>query len=155
MASVVLHALTSLTYVVVAVARRLGLIRRSGSDGVICWLIYAPKGGETQCSGFKFNPHQWTGPIAPRVTRALILRHGLDCLESVEDYLLPRFIDGNPISKYVTFAVLFVEPSMATWYMVPMLPMIDTYDLKLFYTLCTYNSIKRFVLTVSSILWLL
>ena len=42
------------------------------------------------------------------------LRHGLDCLESVEDYLLPRFIDGNPISKYVTFAVLFVEPSLAT-----------------------------------------
>ena len=51
MASVVLHALTSLTYVVVAVARRLGLIGRSGSDGVIRWLIYAPKGGETQCSG--------------------------------------------------------------------------------------------------------
>ena len=57
-----------------------------------------------------FNPHRWTGPVAPRVTRALILRHGrLDCLESVEDYLLPRFIDGNPISKYVTFAVLIVE----------------------------------------------
>ena len=50
-----------------------------------------------------FNPHRWTGPVAPRVIRALILRHGrLDCLESVEDYLLPRFIDGNPISKYVT-----------------------------------------------------
>ena len=62
-----------------------------------------------------FNPHRWTGPDDPRVTRALILRHGrLDCLESVEDYLLPRFIDGNPTSKYVTFAVLFVEPSMAT-----------------------------------------
>ena len=30
--------------------------------------------------------------------------------------------------------------------MVPMPPMIDTYDLKLFYTLCTYNSVKRFVL---------
>ena len=44
----------------------------------------------------------WTGPVAPRVTRALILRHGLERLESVEDYLLPRFIDGNPISKYVT-----------------------------------------------------
>ena len=47
----VLHALTSLTYLVVAVARRLGLIGRSGSDGVIRWLIYTPKGGETQCSG--------------------------------------------------------------------------------------------------------
>ena len=51
MASVVLHGLTSLTYVVVAIARRLGLIGRSGSGGVIYWLIYAPKGGETQCSG--------------------------------------------------------------------------------------------------------
>ena len=39
------------TYVVVAVARRLGYIGRSGTDGVIRWLIYAPKGGETQCSG--------------------------------------------------------------------------------------------------------
>ena len=37
--------------VVVAVARRLGLIGRSGSDGVIRWLIYTPKGGGTQCSG--------------------------------------------------------------------------------------------------------
>ena len=36
---------------VVAVARRLGLIGRSGSDGVIRWLVDAPKGGETQCSG--------------------------------------------------------------------------------------------------------
>ena len=62
-----------------------------------------------------FNPHRWAGPDDPRVTRALILRHvRLDCLESVEDYLLPRFIEGNPISKYVTFAVLFVEPSTAT-----------------------------------------
>ena len=47
----VLHALTSLTYVVVAVARRLGYIGRSGTDGVIRWLIYAPNGGETQCPG--------------------------------------------------------------------------------------------------------
>ena len=39
------------TYVVVAVARRLGYIGRSGTDGVIRWLTYAPKGGETQCSG--------------------------------------------------------------------------------------------------------
>ena len=59
-----------------------------------------------------FNPHRWTDPDDPRVTQALILRLGLDSLESVEDYLLPRFIDGNPISKYMTFAVLFVEPSM-------------------------------------------
>ena len=61
-----------------------------------------------------FNPHRWTGPDDPRVTRALILRHGLERLESVEDYLLPRFIDGNPISKYVTFAVLFVNLDMVT-----------------------------------------
>ena len=47
----VLHALTSLTYVVVAVARRLGLIGRSRTDGVIRWLVCAPKGGETYCSG--------------------------------------------------------------------------------------------------------
>ena len=46
----VLHALTSLTYVVVAVARRLGYIGRSETDGAI-GLINAPKGGKTQCSG--------------------------------------------------------------------------------------------------------
>ena len=39
-----------------------------------------------------FNPHRWTGPVAPRVTRALILRHGLDCLEVGKDYLLPWFM---------------------------------------------------------------
>ena len=39
------------TCVVVAVARRLGYIGRSETDGVIRWLIYAPKGGETYCSG--------------------------------------------------------------------------------------------------------
>ena len=38
------------TCVVVAVARRLGYIGRSGTDAVI-GLIYAPKGGETQYSG--------------------------------------------------------------------------------------------------------
>ena len=47
----VLHALMSLTYVVVVVARRLGYIGHSRTDGVICWLIDTPKGGETQCSG--------------------------------------------------------------------------------------------------------
>ena len=51
MASVVLHALTSLTYVVVAVARRLGLIGRSRTDGAIRWLVYAPKGGGTHVQG--------------------------------------------------------------------------------------------------------
>ena len=61
-----------------------------------------------------FNPHRWTGPVAPRVTRALILWLGLESHESVEDYLLPRFTDGNPISKYVTFAVLIVILYMAT-----------------------------------------
>ena len=93
-----------------------------------------------------FNPHRWTGPDDPKAWQSTCLRGGLERLESVEDYLLPRFIDGNPISKYVTFAVLFVNLYMATWYMVPMPPMIDTYDLKLFYTLCTYNSIKWFVI---------
>ena len=38
------------TYVVV-VARRLGYIGRSGTDGVIRWLIDTPKGEETQCLG--------------------------------------------------------------------------------------------------------
>ena len=61
-----------------------------------------PIGWGNACSGFKFNPHRWTGPDDPRPTWVWDLRHGLDCLESVEDYLLPRFIDGNPISKYVT-----------------------------------------------------
>ena len=86
-------------------------------------------------------------PWGSRGQLRLFLRHGLERLESVEDYLLPRFIDGNPISKYVTFAVLFVEPSMATQWDGALMPsMIDTYDLKLFYTLCTYYSIKWFLL---------
>ena len=109
----VLHALTSLTYVVVAVARRLGLIGRSRTDGVI-WLAHLRPKGRGNAVFRHFNPHRWTGPDDPRVTRALILRGGLEHLESVEDYLLPRFIDGNPISKYVTFEVLFVNLYMAT-----------------------------------------
>ena len=96
----VLHALTSLTYVVVAVARRLGYI-----GFVRCfWSADGPDlrpKGRGNAVFRHFNPHRWTGPVAPRVTRALILRLGLGSLESVEDYLLPRFIDGNPISKYV------------------------------------------------------
>ena len=36
----------------------------------------------------------------------------LDSLKVGKDYLLPRFIEGNPISKYVDFAILFVEPSI-------------------------------------------
>ena len=52
------------TCVVVAVARRLGLIGRSGSDGVIRWLIYTPKGGETHCSGIIIH-FVWTGPDDP------------------------------------------------------------------------------------------
>ena len=45
-----------------------------------------------------FNPHQWTGPVAPRVTRALILRLRLESLESGEDiregmrFLLARVV---------------------------------------------------------------
>ena len=109
----VLHAVTSLTYVVVAVARRLGYI----GFGRCFWSADGP---DLHPIGWgnvvfrHFNPHRWTGPDDPRVTRALILRGGLERLESVEDYLLPRFIDGNPISKYVTFAVLFVNLYMAT-----------------------------------------
>ena len=61
-----------------------------------------------------FNPHRWTGPDDPKAWLSTCLRGGLERLESVEDYLLPRFIDGNPISKYVTFAVLFVNLYMAT-----------------------------------------
>ena len=99
-----------------------------------------------------YNPLHVDRPWRSKVRLRLCLRLGLESLESVEDDPWPRFIDGNPISKYVTFAVLFVNLYMATWYMVPMPPMIDTYDLKLFYTLYTYNSIKWFVLNVSSIL---
>ena len=47
-----------------------------------------------------FNPHRWTGHDGPKGRCALTLRHGLDSLEVGEDYLLPRFTDGNPISKY-------------------------------------------------------
>ena len=39
-----------------------------------------------------FNPHRWTGPDDPRVTRALILRLGLGSLEFGKDYLLPWFM---------------------------------------------------------------
>ena len=60
------------------------------------------------------NPHRWTGPEDLKACQRACLRGGLERLESVEDYLLPRFIDGNPISKYVTFAVLFVNLYMAT-----------------------------------------
>ena len=87
----VLHALTSLTYVVVTVARRLSYIGRSGTDGVILWLIYAPKGGETHCSGIIIH-FVWTGPDDPRVTRALIMRLRLESLEFGKDYLLPEFM---------------------------------------------------------------
>ena len=120
------------------------------ADGVIRWLIYAPKGGETQYPGFKFNPHRWTGPEDPRAhlclgpeawARQSRIGRGLS-FASVHRW--------KSNFQYVTFAVLIVEPSMATWYMVPMPSMIDTYDLKLFYTLCTYNSIKWFVLNVLS-----
>ena len=93
----VLHALTSLTYVVVAVARRLGLIGRSGSDGVIRWLVYAPKGGETYCSGIIIHiggPTLLLQGLPARlpVARARESRSG-------KDDPLPRFIDGNPTSN--------------------------------------------------------
>ena len=55
------------------------------------------------------NPHRWTGPDDLKACLRACLRLGLDSLESVEDDPWPRFIDGNPISKYVTFAVLIVE----------------------------------------------
>ena len=135
---------------VVAVARRLGLIGRSGSDGVIRWLIDGPKGGETQCSGILIYIG---GPaLTIQGTMRSIPETWARASRIGKDYLLPWFTDGNPTSKYVTFAVLIVEPSMATWYMVPMPSMIDIYDLKLFYTLYTYSNNKWFVLNVSSIL---
>ena len=87
----VLHALTSLTYVVVAVARRLGLIGRSGSDGVIQLAHLRPK-GRGNAVFRHFNPHLWTGPDDPRVTRALILWLGLESREVSKDYLLPWFM---------------------------------------------------------------
>ena len=49
-----------------------------------------------------FNPLRVDRPCRSKGRCVLILRLGLDSLELVEDYLLPRFIDGNPISKYVT-----------------------------------------------------
>ena len=39
-----------------------------------------------------FNPHRWTGPVAPKAWLRTCLRHGLDCLEVGKDYLLPWFI---------------------------------------------------------------
>ena len=59
------------TCVVVAIARRLGYIGRSGTDGVIRWLIYAPKGRETHCSGIIIHS-VWTGPDDPRLACALV-----------------------------------------------------------------------------------
>ena len=76
---------------VVAVARRLGLIGRSGSDGVIRWLVLRPK-GRGNAVFRNFNPHRWTDPDDPRVTRALILRGGLERLEFGKKYLLPWFM---------------------------------------------------------------
>ena len=61
-----------------------------------------------------FNPHRWTGPDDPKAWQSTCLRLGLDSLESVEDYLLPRFIDGNPISKYVTLRFWLYNLYMAT-----------------------------------------
>ena len=103
----ILHALTSLTYVVVAVARRLGYIGDCVEPMESFGSFTPHRAGDAVFR--HFNRHRWTGPVAPRVTRALILWLGLESHESVEDYLLPRFIDGNPISKYVTFAVLIVK----------------------------------------------
>ena len=77
------------------------------------WLTYAPKGGETHVQGLSLI-HIGGPALTIQGHSSSDLRLRLGSLESVEDYLLPRFIDGNPISKYVTFAVLFVEPSMAT-----------------------------------------
>ena len=98
MASVFLHALMSMTYVVVVVARRLRYI----SDYVKPMESFigslSPQRVGNPVFGH-FNPHRWTGPDDPRVTRALVLRLGLDSLESVEDYLFPRFTNGNPTSN--------------------------------------------------------
>ena len=70
MASVVLHALTSLTYVVVVVARRLGY------TGDYVKLMepfvgsFAPQ--RRGNAVFRhFNPHRWTGPDDPRAHLSL------------------------------------------------------------------------------------
>ena len=76
---------------VVVVARRLGCIGRSETDGVIRWLIYAPKGGETQCSGILIH----IGGPALTIqgpTCVWVLGHGLERLEFGKDYLLPWFM---------------------------------------------------------------
>ena len=78
---------------VVAVARRLGLIGRSGSDGVIRWLVCAPKGGETYCSGIII--HIGGPALTIQGAVAADLRHGLERLEFGKDYLLPWFMTEN------------------------------------------------------------
>ena len=66
----VLHALTSLTYVVVAVARRLGYI----GFGRCFWSADGP---DLHPIGWgnvvfrHFNPHRWTGPDDPRAHLSL------------------------------------------------------------------------------------
>ena len=64
----VLHALTSLTYVVIVVARRLRYIGEYVKPmESFVGSFTPPKGREMQCSGFKFNPHRWTVHEDPRV----------------------------------------------------------------------------------------
>ena len=49
-----------------------------------------------------YNPHRVDRPCRSMGQLRLFLWLGLESLESVEDDPLPRFTDGNPISKYVT-----------------------------------------------------
>ena len=60
------------------------------------------------CSGILIHS-VWTGPDDPRAHLSLGPEIWARLSRIGEDYLLPRFTDGNPISKYVTFAVLIVE----------------------------------------------
>ena len=93
-----------------------------------------------------FNPHRWSGPDDLRVTRALILRHGrLDCLEVGKDYLFPWFMTEIqfPNTWLCGFDCIPIYGDIVVWGIMP--SMIDTYHLKLFYTIYTYNSIKWFV----------
>ena len=66
----VLHALTSLTYVVVAVARRLGYISDYVKPMESFVGSFTPK-GRGKVVFRHFNPHRWTGPVAPRLACAL------------------------------------------------------------------------------------
>ena len=79
-----------------------------------------------------FNPHRWTGPDDPRAHLSLGPEGRARASRIGRGLSLASVHRRKPNFQYVTFAVLIVEPSMATCYMVPMSSMIDIYD-------CIYN----------------